>query len=256
MRILNIRKLALLALASIAGSLSAQSNMQTASATRYDGEWSFVRLAYTEGGFSYGCQGGGIGNRTDMPQAEYNVRYALDRLTRVNTGNELFLRPNDPNLMNYPWLYAVEVGHWDLNDADAANLREYLLRGGFLMVDDFHGTDEWRVFTNSMNKVFPDRVITDIPESDPLMHLINEVDMTTPIPADQHANSPNPYQCDGTRPTWRGIYDDKDRLMVAISHNMDLGDAWEHANDPRYPEPMSGAALRYAINNVVYAMTH
>jgi hypothetical protein len=247
---------ALVLLALLAVSLNAQDSRQTERTIAHDGEWSFVRLAYQEGYFSYSCQGGGIGNRTDMPQAEYNVRYALDRLTRVNTGTEQFLRPSDPSLMYYPWLYAVEVGHWDLSEADAANLREYLLRGGFLMVDDFHGTDEWRVFIDSMQRVFPESLIVDIPASDSLMHLINEVDMTTPIPADQHANSANPFQCDGVKPIWRGIYDDEGRLMVAISHNMDLGDAWEHANDPRYPEPMSGAALRYAINNVVYSMTH
>jgi hypothetical protein len=249
---------ALVLVALLAGSLNAQDSRRAASAVAFDGEWSFVRLAYQQGNFSYSCTGGGRRNMntTDFPDAEYNVRDALDRLTRVNTGTEQFLSPDDPNLMNYPWLYAVEVGYWDLSEADAANLREYLLRGGFLMVDDFHCTDEWRVFTESMRRVFPEKLIDDIPASDPLMHLINEVDMTTPIPADQHANSANPFQCDGIAPIWRGIYDDEGRLMVAISHNMDLGDAWEHANDPRYPEPMSGAALRYAINNVVYSMTH
>ena len=74
------------------------------------------------------------------------------------------------DVFNWPWLYAVEVGQWDLTDAQAAQLREYLLRGGFLMVDDFHGTREWAIFVESMRRVFPDRPIVDLPDDDPIFH--------------------------------------------------------------------------------------
>jgi hypothetical protein len=253
--------LLLLLLTLLGGTLNAQFGRRgpgiTAAGELSNGEWSFVRLAYDQTSVP-GCSGGGIGNTTDYPEAEFHLRASLDRLTSLDTGDEKFLRPDDPRIMDYPWLYAVEVGHWYLDDAAAGNLREYLLRGGFLMVDDFHGSDEWSVFTASMNRVFPDRPIREIPLDDPMMKVLYDLgaDDRTPIPADQNVGPPLTFQCDGSEPHWRGIYDDENRLIVAINFNMDLGDAWEHADDPRYPEPMTGLATRYAINYVIYSMTH
>jgi hypothetical protein len=223
-----------------------------------NGEWSFVRLAYDQANHRYSCSGGGIGNTTDYPEAEFHLRESLDRLTALDTGDEKFLRPDDPRIMDYPWLYAVEVGHWNLDDPAADNLREYFLRGGFLMVDDFHGTDEWAVFTASMSRVFPNRAIIEIPLDDPMMKVLYDLDLDERIPilADQNVGPPQTYQCDGAVPHWRGIYDDENRLMVAINFNMDMGDAWEHADDPRYPEAMTSLATRYAINYIIYSMTH
>lgn len=253
--------LLLVSLTLLAGTLGAQFGRRgpgiTPEGELNNGEWSFVRLAYDPASPS-GCSGGGVGNTTDYPQAETHLRASLDRLTLVDTGDEKFLRPDDPRIMDYPWLYAVEVGHWHLDEAAAANLREYLLRGGFLMVDDFHGSDEWAVFTASMSSVFPDRLIREIPLNDPMMKVLYDLDLDEriPIPADQNVGPPLTHQCDGSEPHWRGIYDDENRLMVAINFNMDLGDAWEHANDPRYPEAMTSLATRYAINYIIYSMTH
>ncbi len=155
----------------------------------------------------------------------------------------------DDNLMDFPWLYAVEVGHWYLSDLEATRLREYLDRGGFLMVDDFWGPQEWFIFTESMTKAFPDRPIVELAESHPLLHVLYDLDQRTQIPG----RGGNRY---GTMPHWRGIFDDDDRLMVAINFNMDMGDAWEHADDPWYPEPMTALAYKFAVNYVIYSMTH
>ncbi|MDX1562893.1 MAG: DUF4159 domain-containing protein, partial [Gammaproteobacteria bacterium] len=159
-------------------------------------------------------------------------------------------------LMDYPWLYAVEVGRWYLDEADAAQLREYLLRGGFLMVDDFWGTQQWYVFEDSMRRVFPDRPIVEIPDDDVLMHLLYDLNKDIQIPGVSYFRTGVTYQQDGYTPHWRGIYDDDGRLMVAINFNMDLGDAWEHADDPRYPNPMTALAYRFGVNYIIYAMTH
>jgi len=253
--------LLLLLLSVLAGALHAQFRSRGPGITPLDvtsnGEWSFVRLAYDPASPA-GCSGGGIGNTTDYPEAEFHLRESLDRLTRVDTGDEKFLRPDDPRIFDYPWLYAVEVGHWYLDDFAADNLREYLLRGGFLMVDDFHGSAEWDVFTASINRVFPNRGIVEVPLSDPMMKVLYDLDLDEriPIPADQNVGPPRTWQCDGEEPHWRGIYDDEGRLVVAINFNMDMGDAWEHANDPRYPEAMTSLATRYAINYIIYSMTH
>ena len=136
-------------------------------------------------------------------------------------------------------------------------MREYLLRGGFLMVDDFHGGYEWASFLESMRKVFPDRPIVDIPESDPLMTIVFDIDQKVQIPGISTLGSGVTWEReDGFPGHWRGIYDDEERLIVAINHNMDLGDAWEHADYPQYAERFTGLAYRFGVNYVVYAMTH
>jgi hypothetical protein len=124
------------------------------------------------------------------------------------------------------------------------------------MVDDFHGTAEWAGFMESMKRVFPDRPVLDIPEGDPVLHVLYDLDERIQIPGIAPLMYGQTYEQDGVNPTWRGVYDDEGRLMVAINHNMDLGDAWEHANDPRYPEPMTTLAYRFAVNYAIYAMTH
>jgi hypothetical protein len=138
-------------------------------------------------------------------------------------------------------------------------LREYLLRGGFLLVDDFHGDYEWAMFQASMARVFPDRPIVEIPPDDPLMNVVFNVDRSTPIPGKRHlyvgpggqtvAHMEGPSH-------WRGIYDDNGRVMVAINFNIDMGDAWEHEDDPEYPFPMTAMAYKFGVNYVIYAMTH
>src|SRR5581483_3733350 len=135
-------------------------------------------------------------------------------------------------------------------------LREHLLRGGFLMVDDFHGVTEWAVFEQSMRRVFPDRPIVEIEDKDAIFHTIYDLDNRYQVPGAQYLRSGVTYEQGGTVPHWRGIYDDRGRLMVAICFNMDLGDSWEWADDPRYDEKFSALGIRIAVNYVAYAMTH
>jgi hypothetical protein len=148
------------------------------------------------------------------------------------------------------------VGYWALTDEEIGKFREYLLRGGFFMCDDFHGTYEWEVFNASMQKVFPDRPIVEIDNADPIFHTLYELDDRYQVPGAQYLRSGQVWEQDGKVPHWRGIYDDKNRLMVAICHNMDLGDSWEHADNPEYPEKFSALGIRIGVNYVVYAMTH
>jgi hypothetical protein len=124
------------------------------------------------------------------------------------------------------------------------------------MCDDFHGTREWDVFVESMKKVFPDRPIVEINNLDQIFHTIYDLDDRYQVPGAQFLWSGRTYEFDGYEPHWRGIYDDKGRLMVAICFDMDLGDSWEWADDPRYPEKYSALGIRIGVNYVVYAMTH
>ena len=194
----------------------------------------------------------------DYPRADRHLAKSLRRLTRVQVRSveqPISLDDGD-DVYNWPFMYAVEVGHWDLTDAQASRLRDYLLRGGFLMVDDFHGTEEWEMFMEGMRKVFPDRPVVDLDNGDPIFHVLYDLDDRFQVPGAQYLYSGRTYERDGIEARWRGVYDDKGRLMVGICHNMDLGDAWEWSDDPRYPEKWASLAYRIAVNYVMYAMTH
>jgi len=223
------------------------------------GEFQFVRLAYSSNGMSrgYGGWGGREMWQTDWPDAEHHFVRGISRLTRIDAASKgHILSASDENIFDYPWIYAVEVGNWSLNTTEAANLRDYLLRGGFLMVDDFHGPFEWSTFLASMEKVFPDRPIVDIEEDDASFHTVYDLDHRIQIPSRMYSYTGLTWEKGGITPHWRGIFDDEGRLMVAINHNMDIGDAWEHADWPDYPENMTALAYRFGINYLVYAMTH
>jgi hypothetical protein len=217
-------------------------------------EFQFVRLAYND-------TSGGFGGRerwlTDWPEAEQHLMQGVRRLSRIHAeGDNLQIAIMDDKLFEHPWIYAVEVGGWFLTDPEAARLRDYLLRGGFLMVDDFHGSYEWEGFVQSMRRVFPDRPIVDIPVADSVFHLLYDLDNSVQIPGIGAASRGTTYERDGVVPKWRGIYDDRGRLMVVINFNMDLGDAWEHADVPQYALIYTARAYKYAINYMLYAMTH
>ncbi len=223
------------------------------------GEWTFARLMYPSydgggGRWEYGRTAWTI----DYPKADRHVAQMVRRLTALDARSveQPVNLDDDDDVFYWPWLYAVEVGQWELTDDQAAKLREYLLRGGFLMVDDFHGTYQWEVFIESMQRVFPDRPIVDIPDSDQIFHTFWDLVDRQQIPGAQFLYSGRTYEQDGYIPRWRGIYDDKGRIMVAICHNMDLGDSVEHSDNPAYPENYSAQGMRTFINYILYAMTH
>ncbi len=215
-------------------------------------EWAFARLRYRSQG---GWRRGGWG--TDSNKAEQHFVQGIRRLSRVHArSNEEVIDIDSDEMYNWPWLYAVEVGRWYLSDDQAKRLRTYLDRGGFLMVDDFHGTYEWEAFRTSLRKVFPDRAVVDIPDSDAIFHVLYNLEQRVQVPGRQYMYSGVTYERDGVEARWRGIYDDKGRIQVAICHNMDLGDAWEWADDPHYPERFASLAYRIGLNYLIYSTTH
>jgi hypothetical protein len=225
-------------------------------------EWVFARLMYPPK-LGYGFFSGPnwqLGNNNwtiDYPRSDRHIAQAVRRLTRISTRSvEQPVNLDEGDQYDWPWLYGVEVGHWQLTDSQVQAFREYLLRGGFFMCDDFHGTDEWEVFVASMNKVFPNRQIVEIPDGDQIFHTVYDLNDRYQVPGAQFLYSGRVYEKDGRMPHWRGIYDDHGRLMVAICFNMDLGDSWEHADNPQYPQRFSALGMRIAINYVVYGMTH
>jgi hypothetical protein len=225
-------------------------------------EWVFARLMYPPKphfGFQYGnnWKEGNSNWTIDYPRSDRHLSAAIRRLTRIDARSvEQPIDLDENEQYDWPWLYGVEVGHWDLTDSQVQGLREFLLRGGFFMCDDFHGTQEWAVFVASMSRVFPDRPIVEIPDPDPIFHVVYDLNDRYQVPGEQYLYSGRTYEKDGFVPHWRGIYDDRGRLMAAMTFDMDLGDSWEHADNPRYPERFSALGLRIGVNYVTYAMTH
>jgi len=234
-------------------------------------EWAFGRLMYPNAMGLHGRGGfGGWGRRwnmdwrqggtswtTDYPRSDRHFSEALRRLTRIHTRSvEQPVNLEEDEEFDWPFVYAVEVGHWNLTDRQAKALREFLDRGGFFMCDDFHGTEEWSVFVASMSRVFPDRQIVEIDSKDPIFHTIYDLDERYQVPGWVAVRRGMTYEYDGYVPHWRGIYDDKGRLVVAICFDMDLGDSWEHADNPEYPQKYSALGIRIGVNYVSYAMTH
>lgn len=222
-------------------------------------EFVFGRLRYQN--FS---GGGGFRGRfrgswgTDYPRGDRHLVQGLRRLTRLDSRSveQVIDLDNTDDVYNWPFLYAVEVGHWSLNDEEAKQLRDFLNRGGFLMVDDFHGTFEWQIFEASLRKVFPDRPIVELQNSDHIFHVLYDLDQRFQVPGNQFLYTGRSYERDGYEAVWRGIFDDKGRLMVAICANMDLGDAVERSDEPSYPEKFASLAYRILVNYTVYDLTH
>jgi hypothetical protein len=221
------------------------------------GEFAFARLRYR----SYAAGGGFYRRRSswgvDSNRADRLFEVATRRLTRIHSRSvEEVIDVDTGPMLDYPWLYAVEVGHWGLSPDQAKRIREYLDRGGFLMVDDFHGTQEWAIFMEGLRQIFPDRQVVDIPDDDPIFHIVSDLSTRVQVPGAQFLRSGRTYEFDGYHERWGAIYDDRGRIQVAICHNMDLGDAWQYADEPRYPEKYASLALRIGVNYLTYSMTH
>ena len=202
----------------------------------------------------------GWGWATDYPGGDCKFMGAIHRLTGIRVHPD----PNvmqilDKDLYKFPFVYAVEVGQMYLDADDASRLREYLLRGGFMHVDDFWGPDEFANFEDQIFKVFPDRKLEQLKLSHEVFHTFFDVDTVMQIP-----NRSNGCRNDGqtwedrrdTEPRIYGIHDDEGRLMVLVTYNSDLGDAWEYMDLPCYPVKYSGQAYRMGLNFMIYAMTH
>ncbi len=222
-------------------------------------EWVTARLMYREayyGGFGIGRSGAWS---IDYPGGDRNLIEGVRRLTLIDVRSvEQAVELDDTDdVYNWPFLYAVEPGQWTLNEEEAKKLRDFLNRGGFLMLDDFHGLAQWEIFKEGMDKVFPDKEIEDLPQDDPIFHMLSDVDQKVQVAGLAALYQGRTYeQPSDPFPRWRGIRDDKGNIVVAICHNMDLGDAWEHSDDPYYPEDMAGTAHRILVNYATYDLTH
>lgn len=236
-------------------------------------EFYFTRLMYTDTR-GRGPNGGlasfrGFRRRgawaTDTWDADDKYMWGIQRMTNVRLSREPHpLSIMDPDLFKFPYIYAVEVGQMELSTTEAARLREYLLRGGFWHCDDFWGLRQWAQFEQQMKKIFPDRPIEELPLTHEIFHTFFEIDQVLQVPNIRNGirytvsggRTPTWEQRSDTEPRVYGISDDDGRLMVLITYNSDLGDAWEWMDHPQYPALFTGYAYRLGMNSIIYAMTH
>jgi hypothetical protein len=211
-----------------------------------------------------GAYSGRGGSRwaTDFEKADRQFLVVLRRLMPIDAFPcENPVRLDDPNLRHFPFLFMVEVGSMGLTPPEVEGLRSYLLAGGFLLIDDFWGTQEWNNFEYEISRVFPERDfpdqrIVEVPMDHSIFNVVYPVEEILQVPSLGNARRGIYSERDGYVPHMRGIFNEDGRLMVAISWNSDLIDAWEWAEDPDYPWDRSNYAFQVGFNLIVYAMTH
>ncbi len=228
--------------------------------------FTFVRVQYDSVGRRRGWGRGGGGWRTDFPDSDLNFPFRLQQLTSMKVDPQpIILRLTDARLFDYPFLYMIEPGALYFSDEEVVCLRRYLLNGGFLMVDDFWGDYEYQNFYEQIKRVFPEFEPVELEIDHEIFQCVYKLKEKPQVPAI------NTYQSYGPDVTWeprhggdsqtvhyRAISDKKNRMMVIICHNTDLGDGWEQEGaDPGYfREYAEKKSYPMGINIVTYAMTH
>ena len=236
--------------------------------------FTFVRIRYSSGygGRGYGGRyGRGYGRgfsggswATDYPDSDLNFSFRLHQLTSMEVNPDgVVLELTDPKLFDYPFIYIVEPGRLVFSEEEVKILRRYLLNGGFLMVDDFWGEDEWYNFYREIKRVFPNREPAELKLNHPIFHAVFDLKEKPQIPSINVAMGGRSYGItwereDARVPHYKAIYDDKNRMMAIICHNTDLGDGWEREGEDEwyFREFSEKKAYPLGINIVFYAMTH
>lgn len=227
-----------------------QSNLADAA-----GEFAFVRIQY-DSYYSGGFYGGPWA--TDFPAADENFLRGVARLSNVRVVEKpIVLRFDDEEIFNYPFLYALEMGRnggISLSPKEVENLREYLLRGGFLLIDDFWGEQQWDAFYQDFSQIFPDREIIELNSSHEIYHTFYDIDGAQMIPGRGGRRGFGQAGMDNA--SNHAILDDEGRVMVLINWNSDMGDGWEHTYDQWYPTQYANSAYQLGINYLIYSLTH
>lgn len=226
-----------------------------------DDVFTFVRIRYRSW-----RRGRGGGWHTDYPDSDWNFSYRLGQLTSLRVHPEgKILELTDDELFDHPFVYLIEPGRLAFSEEEVKALRRYLLNGGFIMVDDFWGDDEWDNFYGEWKRVFPDREAVELPLDHEVFHCVYDLREKPQVPSIDAARAGRrwgityePRSSDTSQPSYKGVFDDEGRMMAIICHNTDLGDGWEKEGEDEwyFREFSEKKAYPLGINIVVYAMTH
>lgn len=215
----------------------------------YDGRFTFVRLRY---GPDYGFASQGIPWSHDYPTGEEHLLRILSDLStldaRLDRTNILDL--DDPDLCKYPLAYMAEPGFWTLDPGEAEAFRDYLLKGGFVIFDDFsEARGGWANFERTFHDVLPGARFFDLDVSSPVFHSFFEIESLDIVP----------QAYDVGRPVFRGVYADNDpakRLLALVNYNTDISEYWEYSGTGFRPVDESNEAFKLGVNYVMYGITH
>ena len=205
--------------------------------------------------------------RTDFPDSDLNFSFRLQQLTSLNVEPQpIYMRLTDKRLFDYPFIYIVEPGRLMFSAEEVEALRRYLLSGGFLMVDDFWGDDQWQNFYQQIKRVFPKREPVELSLDHEIFHCVYQLKEKPQVCSLHSARRGRPWGItweeyhggDCRTVHYRALFDDKGRMMAIICHNTDLGDGWEEegVEEWYFSEFSENKAYPMGINIVVYAMTH
>jgi hypothetical protein len=226
--------------------------MEIAGNQPYDGRVTFVRIRYTTGFGGFGRRGsrGELPWAHDYPIADTHVMKIINELTllrpRIDGSNVYSF--SDPELHNYPIAYVSEPGAWTMDDEEAAGLRKYLLKGGFVIFDDFRGPD-WYNLEEQMRRAIPEGYWVELDASHPIFHSFFEIDDLSYLP------SYSPY----AMPSYWGMFEDNDRnkrLIALANRDNDLGEYWEFSDTGYAPVDLSNQAYKFGVNYFMYGLTH
>ncbi len=222
----------------------------------YDGQFTFVRVRYNPapGGFWPGRRPSWIHG---YPLAERNLMRIMNEVSLLGAHEEInTVTLDDPELFKYPIAYIIEVGWWTVTDREAAGLRAYLRKGGFLFVDDFKPPGwrgvpggGWEPFEDTMRRVLPDVQFLDMAPGDPVFHAFFEISGIDHFPQAYVAGDP----------VFRGIFEDNDRrkrLMAIINYNTDVSQYWEWSGRGFRPFDQTNEAYKLGVNYMIYGLTH
>ena len=217
------------------------------------GEFALGRLRYyspMDGGRRYSRWG------IDANKGDRLFIDLMSRLTRLDAGPiETIVELDSEEIFEHPFTLAISVGDWEISRSQAARLRRYFDQGGFLMVDDFHNDREWSNFMAGIHLIYPDAQADELQASDPIFHTLFDTRKLTRVPG-QNVVHGSQIERGGVTPHWRAIRDGQGHIIVVIGFNMDIGDGWEFADDPNYPEQYATEAIRTGLSYAIYALTH
>jgi len=232
----------------------------------FTGQYNFCRVFYS----SDRGENGGMGWWTDYPGADNNFSVRLAELTYVNVKmkpdgqpDHLVLRLTDPLIYRCPVLHMEDVGTVRFSDEEVVSLRDYLLKGGFLYVDDFWGTLAWEQWASEIGRVLPPHKypIIDIPRDHPILHTLYDVKEVPQVPSINRwynmGGGTSERGDDSPYVNFRAIQDEQGRLVVVMTHNTDISDTWEREGENKeYFDRFSPDGYAVGVNITLYAMTH
>jgi hypothetical protein len=238
--------------------------IRTPTPQSFDGRFNFCRVM-----FSGSNMGDGSSWFVDYPRADMNLSIRLSELTKTQIStepsgepNHLVVRLTDPELFQCPFVMMTEVGAAYFSPEEAQGLRDYLLKGGFLWVDDFWGSYAWEHWVSEFGKVLPaaEYPMRDLPKDHPIFHAQFNVTKVAQIPSINFwygSGGTSERYADSAVAHALGVADAKGRLMVLATHNTDFGDSWEReGDDPNYFYTFSVDGYAFGINALLYAMSH